>query len=43
MSASLEIELSLAFVDAEVPIVPLPLQHTQCDQAARELMPVRPF
>jgi hypothetical protein len=43
MRASLETELSLEFVKAEVSIVPLPLQHTKRDQAAREMMPLRPF
>ena len=41
--ASPETELALELVDAEVPIVPLPLQHTKRGQAAREMMPLRPF
>ena len=43
MRASLETELALQFVDAELPIVPLPLQYTKGDQAAREMVPLRPF
>jgi hypothetical protein len=43
MRASLETELALELVDAEVPIVPFPLQHTKRGQAAREMMPLRPF
>src|SRR5919197_2546866 len=40
MRASLETELSLEFVDAEVPIVSLALQHTKGDQAAGDVMPL---
>ena len=38
MRAPLETELALELVDTEVPIVPLPLQHTKGGQAAREMM-----
>ena len=41
--ATSQTELALELVDAEVPIVPLPLQHTKRGQAAREMMPLRPF
>jgi hypothetical protein len=43
MKASLETELALELVEAEVPIMPLPLQPTKRGQAAREMMPLRPF
>jgi hypothetical protein len=43
MRASLETELALQFVKAELPIGPLPLQHTKGDEAAREMVPLRPF
>ena len=42
MRVPLETELALEVVDTEVPIVPLPLQHTTRGQAAREMMPLRP-
>jgi hypothetical protein len=37
MGASLDTELPLEFVDAELAIMPLPLQHTKRDQAAAGL------
>jgi len=43
MRTSLETEVALELADAEVAIVPLPLQHTKRGQAAREMMPLRPF
>jgi hypothetical protein len=38
MRASLETELSLEFVEAEVQIVPLPLPHTKGDEAAGHVL-----
>jgi hypothetical protein len=40
--ASLETELSLEFVNAEVPIMACPLQHTKGDEAAGHVMLVSP-
>jgi hypothetical protein len=40
--ASLETELSLEFVDAEVPIMSFPLQHTEGDEAAGHVMLLSP-
>jgi hypothetical protein len=42
MRASLETALSLEGVEAEVPLAPLPLPHTQGHPAAREMLPWRP-
>src|SRR5919197_2219129 len=43
LGASLATELLLEFVDAELAIMPLPLPHTKCDQAAGEMMLLSPF
>src|SRR5919198_1650133 len=43
MGASLETELPLEFVEAELAIMPLPLQHTTGDQAAGEMLLLSPF
>jgi hypothetical protein len=43
MGASLDTELPLEFVDAELAIMPLPLQHTKRDQAAGEMLLLSPF
>jgi hypothetical protein len=42
MRASLETALSLEGGEAEVPLAPLPLPHTQGHPAAREMLPWRP-
>src|SRR5215813_12283059 len=43
MRVSLETELALKFVTAELAIVSLPLQHTKGDQTAGEVMYLRSF
>ena len=42
MRAPLETELALEFVDAELPIMSLPLQHTKSDEAAGHMMLLSP-
>ena len=43
MRVSLETELALKFVNAELAIVSLPLQHTKGDQTAGEVMDLCSF
>jgi hypothetical protein len=43
MGVPLKTELSLEFVNAELLIVPFPLQHTEGDQTARDMVLLSPF